>query len=334
MQRLQFALFQIDEAKRYLNAGSLPALRVALMLLDNAVEVLLDRWIAQDLEHDALSETVQSRAREAGIPKTHPQFSELYQRRFLTGNEKRKVARLFDEKVRYITELKPQVAPSVGAVLSHLHRYRNEAHHSGRVRPQTLSTSVMILLELCCRLIESLTPMSSGYSSSEDFSWLESRFKLKPHDLWSEKSMATVLAAFRHGIPIDAASLRETLAENLESRLEDLTEALELISAETRVAQDRAAALAESQKFTLAELKKSPPYRNVPQRLDDPVSVQQVHMLQSVPDRIRNSADPLMGFDTYAVADTELERIEFMVEQLAGAIDAQIQLEIDRARGK
>jgi len=54
MHRLQFALFQIDEAKRYLVDGSLPALRLALLLLDNSVEVLLDRWIARDLEHDAL----------------------------------------------------------------------------------------------------------------------------------------------------------------------------------------------------------------------------------------------------------------------------------------
>ena len=77
MQRLQFVLFQIDEAKRYLVSGSLPSLRVALMLLDNAAEVLLDRWIEQDLAHDELSERIQLRARKAGIPETHPQFVDL-----------------------------------------------------------------------------------------------------------------------------------------------------------------------------------------------------------------------------------------------------------------
>lgn len=312
----------------------MPALRVALMLLDNAAEVLLDRWIEKDLDSDELSERIQIRAREAGIPETHPQFVELYQRRFLTSKEKRKVARLFDEKIRYVTQIKPMVALSTGAVLSHLHRYRNEAHHSGRVRSETIRTSGMILLELCCRLVESLKPGSSGYSSSEDFSWLRSRFNLKTLDLWNEETLATVLAQLRHGVPIGDASLRNTLAMNLESRLEDLTEGLDFISTETRVAVDHEAALAESQKFVLAEGKRSAPYRGNPPRLDEPVSIRNLDLLKCIPERIRNSADSFIGFEIYADADAELERVEFMVEHLVGAIDTEIQLAVDLARGK
>lgn len=334
MQRLQFVLFQMDEAKRYLASGPLPGLRVALMLLDNAAEVLFDRWIEGDLAHDDLSERIQLRAREAGIPETHPQFVDLYQRRFLTGKEKRKVSRLFDEKIRYVTEIKPTVPPQTGSVLSHLHRYRNEAHHSARVRPETVRTSGMIFLELCCQLIESLGQVSAGYSSSEDFSWLMSRFQQKPIDLWHEGTMATVLAQFRDGLPIGESGLRETLATNLESRLEDLSEGLEFISTETHVAVDRAAALAESQRFTLAEIKRSAPYRGTPPKLDEPVSLSHLDSMESIPGCIRNSSDSLAGFRIYADADAELERIEFMVQGLVGAIDAEIQMAVDRARGK
>ncbi len=334
MLRLQFILFQIDEAKRYVLDASLPGLRVALMLLDNAAEVLLDRWIEEDLDHDAMFETLAVRGREVGIPENHPQFVDFYQQRFLTAKEKRNVARLFDEKVRYVTEVKPNVAPSIGKVLSHLHRYRNEAYHSGRVRADTVRTAAMIHLELCCRLIHALKPGSMGYSSSEDFGWLESRFKLKVHDLWNDRTMAALLATFRDGIPIGDAGLRETLTKNLESRLEDLNERLEFISTETRVAADCEGALAESQRFALAEIKRSAPYRGAPSGIDEPVSGRQIEGLGHVPDRIKRSADSLTGFEIYAEADTELERIEFMVERLAGAIEAQIQLQVDLARGK
>ncbi|MGB5097003.1 MAG: hypothetical protein WBN82_03735 [Porticoccaceae bacterium] len=334
MQRLQFVLFQMDEAKRYLASGPLPSLRVALMLLDNAAEVILDRWIEDDLAHDDFSERIRSRAREVGIPETHPQFVDVYQRHFLTGKEKKKISRFFDEKIRYLTETKPTVPLQTGSVLSHLHRYRNDAHHSARVRQETVRTFGMIFLELCCQLIESLGQVSAGYSSSEDFSWLVSRFELKPIDLCHEGAIPTVLAEFRNDLPIGENSIRETLGTNLESRLEDLSEGLEYISTETHVAIDRAAALAESQRFTLAETKKSAPYRRTPPKLNEPVSLSQLDWIESIPGCIRNSSDALAGFRIYAEADAELERIEFMVQGFVGAIDAAIQMAVDRARGK
>lgn len=334
MQRLQFVLFQMDEAKRHLMSGSLPGLRVALMLLDNAAEVVLDLWIEQDLIRDELSERIQLRAREVGIPESHPQFVDLYQRRFLTGKEKKKVSRLFDEKIRYVTDVKSKISTQTGSVLSHLHRYRNEAHHSARVRPETVSTSGMIFLELCCQLIESLRPASAAYSSSEDYSWLMNRFQLKPHDLFHEKTMATVVAQFRQGLPIGEVALRDTLASNIKSRLEDLNKVLDFISTETRVASDRAAALVQAQEFTIANIKRYSPYRGTPPRLEEPVSINRLDAIESVPGQVRTSSDTFAGFRAYADADAELERFEFMVQGLVGAIDMEIQLAIDRALGK
>jgi hypothetical protein len=129
------------------------------------------------------------------------------------------------------------------------------------------------------------------------------RFQLKPHDLWHDGTIARVLAEFRDGLPMGEAGLRDTLSTNVESRLEDLNEGLEFISAETHVAADRAAALAESQRFTLAEIKRSPPYRGTPPRLDEPTTIQQLDVFESTPAvfestpaRIRNSSDSLAGF--------------------------------------
>jgi hypothetical protein len=333
MQKLQFALFQMDEAKRYLNDGSVPALRVALMLLDNAAEVLIDRWIVQDLALDSMMERLQRRVRKDGIPNNHSDFSDLLHRQFLSKDEKKRVGRYFDEKIRYVTESKSQLSMSVGAVLSHLHRYRNEAYHSGHVKTETLRTSVMILLELCCQLVMSLKPGAS-YSSDEDFSWLKRRFDVTPHHLWDDKRLASLVSVFRDGLPIDDSSIRDTLAENLERRISDVDDALDFISGESRVDVDRSGALRDAQKYALEKIKVEPPYKNLPKNLDAPLSLDHLQELKSFPDRIRSASDSLAGFEIYAEADIPLERIEFVVSQLAGSIEEAIQFEIDRARGK
>lgn len=334
MQKLQFALFQIDEAKRYFIDGSLPALRTALILLDNAAELILDRWIKYDLARDILLQKMQRLHLAMRIPEDKSDLSDLLQRNFLTYHEIRQVARFFDEKVRYVTEVKGKLPSSVGAVLSHLHRYRNQAYHSGRVRVETLRSFVIIYLELCCKLVTLLIPGASSYSSNEDYSWLERRFKLKPSDLWSQEILATVLDVFREGLPTTGLSFLQTLAENLESRFIDVYEALDFIAETTFIKLDRATALTEAQKYALQDLKERPPYESIPKGLDKPVSLEDLKRLDTVPDVLRNSSDPLRGFEVYADADIKLERIEFLVYRLAGAIDEAIQLKIDEMRGK
>ncbi|MCI0400761.1 MAG: hypothetical protein L0Z68_05615 [Gammaproteobacteria bacterium] len=132
MQRLQFALFQIDRAKALLIEGHIPALRVALMLADNAAEVLLDRWIDSAMEGESMHERVHDVAKQASVPPDHPDFKDLFARRRLKAGERQKIARFFDEKIRYATETKGAISSALRSVLSHSHRYRNQAHHSGK----------------------------------------------------------------------------------------------------------------------------------------------------------------------------------------------------------
>jgi hypothetical protein len=49
LQTLISVVFQLDEAKRYIQDGRLQQLRVALLLLDNAAELQMDRRIQLDL---------------------------------------------------------------------------------------------------------------------------------------------------------------------------------------------------------------------------------------------------------------------------------------------
>lgn len=334
MQEFQFVLFQIDQARSHLIAGSLPALRSALLLLDNSAELILDRWINYDLEYDGLWEKIQRQVRDIGVPENHPEFKALFTRRFLQASEKRKVARLFDEKLRYVTTAKPTLSPSIATVLSHLHRYRNQAHHSGRVRRETIRTSVTIALELCCRLLETLRPKTLGYASDGEYSWFESRFHRRPIDFLEDAVLARIVAEFREGLPLDSDSIREILAANLKRRLEDLRERLDFISSECRLARDHDSALTEAQKFTVTRLAESQPYPTIPPNMGAPVSAGELERIELVPSALHNSSSSIAAFEAYAANDLSLERLEFVVDYYVGAIDQAIQAEVDRVRGK
>lgn len=64
MQVLVNVIFQIDEARRYTLDGRLPQLRVSLLLLDNAAEILMDYRVQTDRENSASSVRLKQRAIE------------------------------------------------------------------------------------------------------------------------------------------------------------------------------------------------------------------------------------------------------------------------------
>ena len=65
MQTLISVVFQLDEAKRYIQDGRLQQLRVALLLLDNAAEIQMDRRIQLDRQRDEPREKIRRQAIEA-----------------------------------------------------------------------------------------------------------------------------------------------------------------------------------------------------------------------------------------------------------------------------
>jgi hypothetical protein len=334
MLRLQFVLFQADEAAKLLRAASLPGLRTALLVLDNSVELLLDRWIEYQLGHEELQRKVQERAIEAGIPKDHPQLADLLSQKFLTANETWRVARYFDEKLKYASERRGKITADVAAVLSHIHRYRNESYHGGRVRPGVLRTTVAIQLHLVCDLVQTLRPGSVGYSSNDDFTWLEARFSVGPGGLWNDQTLDRVLHEIRSAAELTPNAIREILAENLAERIEALDQTIDFIIGEARLGKTTAEAIAAAQSFTLKKLKNEAPYPPAPRGIEKPMDGTQIDLVRSVPSALCNLSDGASAFDVFASADASLDPVEYVLNELATAIEHQIQLEIDMARGK
>lgn len=334
MQRLQFVLFQADEAAKLLRAASLPSLRTALLLLDNCIELLLDRWIEDRLGHEELQRKIQARAIEAGIPKDHPHFADLLAQTFLTSAEASRVARFFDEKLRYASEKRGGLASDVAAVLSHIHRYRNESYHGGRVRLGILRTTVAIQLHLVCDVARTLKPGSAGYTSGEDFTWLKERFGLDPSGLWNEETLNQVLAEIRSAAQLSAEAVRTVLAENLDERIQALDQTIDFITTETRLEKTPTAALTAAQSYALKKLTQEVPYPPPPRGIDRPFDGTEIDGVRSVPGLLFDTPADINSFTVFAAADASLDRIEYVLDQFAAAIDSEIQLQIDLARGK
>jgi hypothetical protein len=179
MKFLSYLLFQIDEARRYIEDGRLEHLRLALLLLDNAAEIQMDRRIKEDLEHDDVMEKLRGNVLTWATTDTVPdELRELVAWVPLTRAEKASLDRLFDEKVDYMVGRGGHLDQGLAGPLKHLHRYRNEAYHRAKTRPETIRTAALILLELNCQMMlaVSLGPRSS--SSSDDYSWITERFHL------------------------------------------------------------------------------------------------------------------------------------------------------------
>jgi hypothetical protein len=317
-------LFQLDEARRYIEDGRLQHLRVALLLLDNSAELQMDRRIKSDLRNDEMRE--RTRNQLLALPKgsslsTHLQ--ELIEWTPLTAKQKRDLDRDFNQKVAYMVGRGDHLSLDVAGPLRHLHKYRNEAYHSGSIRPETIRTAALLLLEINCRMLLEVGRSRTSYSSDEDYSWIQQRFHLDK-TFFGRLPLGDMVSEIRSGLfPTDKV-IAETLADHLRDRFLALYESLDFIVENGGRNLDREQALREVQLFGLqTQLITGCKY-----------SMNSLELLESTISAVRGENDRIKAFHLFANIESELEPIEESVNGLVRESDFAIQLAIDEARGK
>src|SRR5438132_1153014 len=133
MERLEIIVEQLEESKRLIQPGSIPHLRMALLLLDNVVEILMyrqvmDNFIVSRWYENMLQSMLEIRRRQMDAQRLRDQDEHISDLRshIISVSRKGKIERFFDEKVKFLTE-KQKLNSSVAEVLSIIHRYRNLA---------------------------------------------------------------------------------------------------------------------------------------------------------------------------------------------------------------
>jgi hypothetical protein len=329
VQHLTYVAFGIDEALRYMRGGRPEEMRLALVLLDNAAELQLDRRVRREL---ALEE-VQEARRLAAIanPDVHRSghIEELINWTPLSRKQKERLNRYFDAKLAFLSERHSIVDARVASVLSHLHKYRNEAYHEARLRPETIATATAILIEVNCTLLETIR-IGPVHSSADDYSWLRERFGADPQDLLF--SIDPVVTSFRKRVRSARGPLGEELADHLDSRLEELRDGLNYVVSATSIET-------EEEVLVLAQLPQDFDVLRI--ALKDAAAT--VHNLRTTADldmlateitAVREIEDSIDSFNQFAELEAKLESIENPVNELVRRVDESIQLEVDMARGK
>jgi hypothetical protein len=334
MQFLNFVLLQLDEACRHIKDGRLAQLRIALLLLDNAAEIQMERCASNHLMHEAMQERIRHMVFQIPEDKRGEHLQKLADWEPLTYSAKHKVSRNFDDKVKYLSERTKQLDSRLAGPLIHLHRYRNEAYHHARVRKDTIETAARLLLEIYCTLLLSLSRGGTAYASNEDYSWLAERFGKHPIGLMADdNNVPKAVQEFRNIFELDDNSVSNLLTDHLLSRIQGVLDSLAFI-VENTGCPDRETAIRDSHAFNVARCKEEG------RGIRKLVSTEDRHSLTFLSDLrkkvkdITRAANRLDTFDRFSLLESEFEPVEQSVHELAAEVDRMIQMEIDIARGK
>lgn len=328
METLQLVLVQLDEARRYIRSGWLPHLRIALLILDNAAELQLHRWAVRQMASDELVRRLRENAVRYGAP---PELlSDLAERQLLGTKQEQRVLRDFHELLRYAAHVRKKVPVEIAELLGHVHRYRNEAHHRGVIRPATLESAAVLLFTLNLRLLPLLRELT--YDSAVDYGWLESRFDIRPIDLFFDgEQLQNIIDRLSKDLP-HGVNLSETLAAHLESRTAELHHTIAFLIENARDVADEGAAFDKAKEYVLTSRDS-----DLRSRMPRGVSGVSRSVIQTVPKvaaEIRSATSADEAFRVFGQAEADFEAAEFILQKFASAVDAAIEFQMELARGK
>jgi hypothetical protein len=338
MERLVSIVEQIDEAGRLLRLESVPHDRMALLLLDNAVEILMHRTVMNQLEFDEVYSRLFQKAKSA-LPREKAEAFIDKTGYKLIPNKQRKEMRGFDPKVDFLVGQR-KLSDVIGRVVKALHRYRNEAHHRDKVRQATIHAAAVVYYEVACELLIAL-PWSSGlsFSSRDDWSAFDKKYGVERGDDIEDR-LAKIAAKLRSAIGIDENSLARVLSQHLVSRLDELPEQLDFISKYLTPKATRSEQLKNIQFSKEAErLGGQRPTDEMVRRFEAYSPRYTVDHLadwrnkaERLPTQVGEGKLKLLGM--FCEIEQALEPLEEMVNEVVSFIDREIDHQIDLARGK
>ena len=320
-------LFQIDEARRYISDGRLERLRLALVLLDNAAEMLLWTYIEDAFVRERWSERLKQQWEQmAHLPDLPESAREALAFVPLSSKEKGRIRLLFEEKLKYVADRKAAIPNYLVAPLLHLHQYRNEAYHRNEIRPETIRMACLILFEIVCELSLILSPSTISYSSAEDYSWLQERFGWS-RGVFMHEWVPAAIQDLRASVLSTRDELADVLTTYMEERFTGFEDGLDFLRENSSHFKSRAAALAGTYEFHNSS-------EETPKKPLEVKTLAWIEGLAKQVGEIRTGATRVDVFRRFAEIERQLEPIESALNDFTGALDAHIQLQIDIARGK
>lgn len=336
MERLVSIVVQIEEAKAFIRLGDLSHLRLALLLLNNASEILIYRAVTEELTwHDYRSQ-IFSRAQDIMSDDELEAFRMEMGYEPLSSKDRRTLLQKYNAKIDFLSGLKKErhLPSPIGQVLKATHRYRNEAYHRDRIRKETIQPVVIVLFDIVTDLILILTPGSMSYSSSDDWSGFCKRYGFEhPHQVF-HNGIPTIVKALKEDMRPDVGTIAAALADHTKSRLDEMEEALNFLSRDSGAGFSPEEELRRVQFWAEYDYV---PHNRYEARFKDysaPISLQTFTQWRVQGDQLRDESDKLELFLRFAQIEAAIEPLEERIHEAADRVDEAIQLAIDAAREK
>lgn len=343
MRQFTVIIEQINQSKNLILENDTASLRMALILLDNAAEILMYRKVLSEFGHNEMYGKIREQAKSAMPPDIFDKFlTEHSVPEILEEKKKRKILKYFDEKITFLCDTCGFIPGPVGAVLSSLHGYRNETYHRDIIRNEILRPIAILYFELVCELLTYLKHSGISYSSEDDWSQFfkklglgETHYKMR---MLSDEDIEAILNRFRAELSINLNELRETLQEYVINRLDETLGRLNFISdalgskaLNTTLKLIQFRQTNDSLQFNNRDLLlQSQEFNNYTAPITEEVfsnwRVKAHHFV--------NIEEKLALFIAFKDIEYQFEPIEYKIYDVADELDAAIQFAIDLARGK
>ncbi len=210
---------QLEEAKRFILDGEVAHLRLALILLDNAVEVMFHRRVSEDLSRANMYARMLQRFPDGPLDAKREALRQEIAAEIIPPSRQKKVARYFGEKLTLLSE-SGQLPSATARALRHLHDYRNELQHHDHLRPESIAPAALILFDIALDLMVTLVPGSTSWGSDDDLRWLQDYGIMEPFPISRDDLREVVAAKLRDGLPLDVDGVRDALIAHLGTRLD------------------------------------------------------------------------------------------------------------------
>ncbi|OXM63146.1 hypothetical protein [Amycolatopsis vastitatis] len=339
MKQLERLVVHVEEAIRFGTAEDEPHLRLGLLMIDSAAELLMHRETDYQLRWGAKFEEYLKRA-EAALAdgRGDQKYVDELRGKVFSKNQRNKIEKEFDAKCNLLVR-ENILDVAQARVLKKLHAYRNETYHRDQLRPTTLASATRIYIYLVCTMMTTIPVHVMELSAVPD----GLKKYLKPGETRFDDGFETQARIGRELLAVSGIgkqmNLGAVLAEHVTDRLDEIEAMVEECVSFFNDTNDRGWDFLSVLGMIQAP-EPDDPLDHLRRTVDDyrkwarPVNKAKFRAWRTAAAKLATETDDLTAFAAFADLEDEFEPIEQQVKRLALDVDNAIQDQIDIARGK
>lgn len=351
---------QLDRSSRELATDHPISNRLALILVDNATELMLHRQCTDRLELDSMA---------SGLWKAHqsliggrssedqPEFSEESKRDMLTPRQRSQAKGVFLDGKLKVLEGMGDITSKERRFIAIAHGYRNELYHVGLTRDEIIRAIAAQFFLLSCDLFTRLGNkgfFGPSFTSEDQYTDIAKRY-LPMHNgrlLCLDVDKADLAAKLRSTLPAGMPDLAVTLASSATKSIKSVTDAFAFLVRDNPFSfdEDKMLTFAQLQRDLTKALEREdvdglwidPNCREGFSRVATELEENWRQRHSSLPHQrwmrrataIGQERDPLTALDLYQALRNDMSYLEESILSASSELDRWTQQQVDRALGK